>query len=55
MKSGKWIFVWRDIISKLKNFVKLANTNVIPWNDEFKALRDAKKQIHAVHLQTTQT
>jgi carotenoid cleavage dioxygenase-like enzyme len=26
-----------------KNFLKLANTNVITWNDEFKALRDANK------------
>jgi len=35
--------------------VKLAKTNISPRNDEFKALRDTKRQIYAVYLQTTQT
>ena len=31
------------------------NTNLIPWNNKFKALRNEKKQIYKIRLQTTQT
>jgi hypothetical protein len=48
-----------NFISKLEHFVKLGNTHLIPWNDKPKpkpkALRDEKKQIYKVNLQTIQT